>query len=430
MEVGHREEPDGTHKYPESNLISAGKYAILAVQLNGYLPLSIVKGKLTIKYSAIPFILQWLFNMLVLSSGSFIYVHPDEFYNSLSRLAHVEKLIMYCLSALATTVGLYFRVHGMWTRKSTLKFWDDTVKLLAAFENKSFPGLDEKLSDVGNSVRNLFVCIAFFISGYIGIKVSLAFIQSRSEYWEYYRLSKNPWAFAASTVITIFLLLREFHGIWLLFFFKIYTSLFSLLETKLRNIEISSDDVSTVILSPKLEWEMDECYKLYTKVEYQTREFSLSFQKQLISESVLAVFCIVFYTFAFIRSGHSSLEGPSNLMFTILLLMPVAINGKRLYEFGTEGSRLTAIAFRISDQLLNLYYATEGNHNSRLRQDLETFALRIRTSPPKLDAGQYFAFHGNWLTAVSSHFEKGKSMFRKQAMYTLNIFCVYRLCRQ
>jgi len=389
---------------PESNLIYAGNYAILAVQINGYLPLTIVRGKLTIKYSATTFILQCLFNLLVFISFTFMFVHPDEFYSTFNSFAYTEKLIMDCLGGVATLVCVYFRFNGIWVRKSTLKFWDNTIKLLTIFENASIPGLDEKLSYVRSSVRKSFVTMALIISVSIVIMVSLTFTQKRSEYWEYWG-SNNPWSLVALAVMTISLLLREFHGIWLIFFIKIYIILFSLIESKLRNLEKSSNDLPTVfskVLPPTLEWDIiKECYRLYSKVEDQTREFSFHFRKQLILETLLAIFYIVVTIFVFMRSGHCSLDRPTDLMFTVLLLIPVAVNCKRLYELGSAGSQLTATTLRISDQLLNLYYANAGNHNFRPRQDLQMFAMRIHTSPPKLDAWQYFTFNRNLLTAVS-----------------------------
>jgi len=65
MQIKHSEFPDKNDD-SEAKLISLGKYAIFAVQLNGYLPLSLVKGKLTMNYTSTPFIQHLRSHLLAL----------------------------------------------------------------------------------------------------------------------------------------------------------------------------------------------------------------------------------------------------------------------------------------------------------------------------------------------------------------------------
>jgi len=405
----------------EGKLIFSGKYAILAVHINGYLPLSIVKGKLTIKYTATPFVLQWVFNLFVFINWGFIFFYSEEFGDSFRSFGYTEKLVLNWMGLLATLLCVYFRIRGLWVRKSTLKFWKGNVNLLMAFESTCNPALDKKLSIVHISVRKLFVSMAFVITGFIAILASIPLFQGRLGG---VGLSTKLGVFIASLVMNIVFLLHATQGIWLLFFFKFYTSLFSLIESKLGYLHkrfSNASSVSQQVCTVKLESDIKECYELYTKVENQTKEFSNHYRFQLVSECALGICFIVGNLFIHIRLGLSLVNEPGSIVSSIILLTPVAIYWKRLYDLGTEGSQLTSAALGIATQLYDLYNSGGRYLNFQVRQDLHVFAMKIRTQPANVDAAQYFVFNRKLLIAVSLYSCYSTNSLSQEIYFEYNI---------
>jgi len=359
-------------------------------------------------YVATPFVLQWLFNILILVSLSYVIVKSDEFCESISSFRRTERLILSWMGAVATLACIYFRFEGIRQRNSTLQFWEDNVRLLAAFANASIPGLNENMSTVRTSARNSFLTLACIIFGYIAIMVSIPLAKSPSEKLGEFGLSSHPVMFLATVVFSSALLLHPCQEIWLLFFFKIYTSLFSLIVSKLGDIEQWLSGIALTFppqaLSSTLDLDIRECYELYRKVEDQSKKFSLQFGKELIGQCAFGILNIISYTFVFLRWASSWPLDPVKFLASLLLLTPVIISCKNLYELATEGSQLTSAALEIADRLYNVYHASGRLLSFQQRQDLQTMALKIRTSPPAVNAGEYVVFSRQLVITVSYDF--------------------------
>lgn len=406
MEVKEKKTPD-FRQYSEAKLLSIGKYAFLAAKLSSSSPLTSSYGKLS----------GFVIACLIVVNWSYLISQFEP--NTESReFSPTETLILGMMSTSNMIVGIYFRIYSIRRRKFTLNFWHTIVNLMAEFFTK-FPksvtaGMEKKLSGIQNELRNAFLFLIFstFFSSFPHILLVFIF----DGYFENFGLSAS----SAGVVIAqlFFYIILFSHGgqaIWLSFFLKIYASLLlAILEKlKLATLLIQSDgfghfETSGVIgvellrkktIYTSLEMEVNECYRMYIKVEKQLRSFSSHFEKELVVECSLGILNLVVYIFLcleWFRDGSSV-----KVWSTLLLLPPIALFGTGLYNLGTEGYNISCAVSKINKELHHLYHRG-SNITFKASQDIQMFSMKASPNSATVDASQYFVYNRHTLTTVSN----------------------------
>jgi len=390
-------------KSSEEVLLETGKFAILAIQLNAYLPFSVVRGKLCFKYFTVSFILQVLFYIAFIFSWMFFAFHATDFTRAHEIYTSTERVFFDVLTITNTILIFYCRLYSFCCRKPTLEFWKSNVKLLDRF--LSYPteksqrmsnssDCDKTLRKTFTSVRTSFAATLVLI---LAIHLCVYCVQPKD----------------MSTLLLVsqhFIMLAQWshvgQGIWLCFFLKFYSALFRTIESRLRSLVepgICSEGVELIqkVGEGRFEMELNECYKLYIKVYNQVKEFSDYFQKRLIAECFLSFVNIISSTFLFLR-WVMELQNKIKIVASVNLLLQVALFGKILHDLGTEGNRLSRSAAGVMDQLHDIYSTCGHKLSFRIRQTLEMFAVRINTNPPVIDAAQYFTIDRNFVSTVNT----------------------------
>jgi len=133
----------------EARLTFAGRFAILAVQLNGSFPLSVSNGKLVMSFCSAVVFLQNGLNIFLVSSAVLLSFKFGE--TDVLHLTLIEILVLNSVSVLGWTFTIFCRIYGFFRRKTTLEFWSRNVELISIFITaKVIPG---------SMVRNYFLCI-------------------------------------------------------------------------------------------------------------------------------------------------------------------------------------------------------------------------------------------------------------------------------
>jgi len=199
---------------------------------------------------------------------------------------------------------------------------------------------------------------------------------------------------------------------------SLYTSLFRHIESKLIYIEERLTGApctgSLQVLTSTLESEIEKFYELFTKVEVQTKAFCSHFMMQLLSVCALGILYIVAHIFIILRMASSWQLEPVRLLRSLVFVLTAVLYGKNLYDLSTGGGQLTSAALDVANQLNNLDNAGSKRLSLQLRLDMQTVAMKIRTSPPLLDPGHYFSFNRKLLTTVRlKWFSQQKSVINK-----------------
>jgi len=388
----------------EENLILAGKYAIAAVQFSCYLPLSIVRGRLSMKYSSWSFIAQCLAHALIVSNWTYLLFHQDDLYLLTGHFTETEKISLQGVGLIGQIVCIYFRIYGITNRNATLKFWEKNVGLVEEFQH--YFEIEAKLHQIQISLKKAFIIFILAIFTYAGMMLGITFLtqQSMGELKKF-GSSSNVVVSLGAIFSSVLIYSHGGQSIWLRFFLKVYSVMFGILESKLRELCNNLNDVhvSTVeIMKPqkiseqlRLDSEFQLCYSLYIRVEEQVKNYNVHFEKQLVTECLMSILNLVTCTFVVMRSGADS---TIQLASVLLLAAPVIIIVKHLYELGTDGSQLSNTSKGILDQLHKLNRA--GGLNFHQRQDLTLFAMKISANPLQVDAGQYIVINRSLITTV------------------------------
>jgi len=147
-------------------LAKMGKFAILSVQLNANLPLSIVNGKLCLKYFTISFTLQVLFYVAFILSLIFLSLNSGGNSKTEEKQSITEDVIMSFITITSLILMTYCRLLGFWKRKSTLELWKRNVELIDAFFphlSTNLSVLDTHLSGILSSVKTSFAATVALI---------------------------------------------------------------------------------------------------------------------------------------------------------------------------------------------------------------------------------------------------------------------------
>jgi len=387
-----------TPSSPEAELTRTAKYAIFASQMIAYLPLSVVNRTLVMKHLSITFILQTLFNILLVASsvimaafillGSNINYTPDN--------SFTEGIVMSVVAAIGWIYCVCCRLRGYWKKTTTREFWLRNVELLTRFLRTSSGAVDSQLLDnmlakIRVSLRNsaltfilLVTCVAVVVPLRISFNANLSEVDVLIIY--------------AETCNNVLICLHTGHGIWVCFFLKVYTVLFQVIGSKLGSLGSFLDgDAQPVALSlDELKDIVGDCYNLYLRLEDQIKDFNHHFGTFLVWDSLFGLLHIVYFMFLVHTSGLK-FDIPSIGVFGFGLV----IFSRNLYVQGTEGSRLTGAGGGVLDNLHKLYATRRPTLDFGLRQDLQIFMALITTNMPKVDAAQYFVLNRNMVKAVT-----------------------------
>jgi len=291
-------------KSSEEVLLETGKFAILAMQLNAYLPFSVVRGKLCLKYFSTSFTLQVLFYIVLILSWISIALHAEEYMKVRATYTPTEKFIFAMLSITNTLLMTYCRLFCLWGRKSTLEFWKSNVELLDGFvshpaeksrSQSNSAVLDNILLKTSASVRTSFSITLVLI---LGLHLSMYFFQPKD-------LSMQM--LLSLHLIWFTHLSHAGQGIWLCFFLKFYSALFQSIQSRLGSFvepEINSGGMQSFhrLGEGSFEMELNECYKSYIKVENQVQQFSKHFQKRILAKCFLSFLTTMASIFLVLRS--------------------------------------------------------------------------------------------------------------------------------
>jgi len=393
----------------EMQLVETGKFAILSVQLNAYLPLTVVNGKLRMEFCSLVFVSQCLFHLLFISISCFSFWYHQETINGVREdRTFTENLVTEAFGYVTNLITIWLRVNGVWSRNSTLKFWKRNANLLQEFKSTAdLSSLDSKLQEIGKSIRNSAGILLFLILSHIGIGIYCQYTNT-GIYSEYGKNGNIPIMFILTMYFYLLLILTHSgHGIWLCFFLKLYSALLHTIQIKLESIATAIDEIVEPSLESSsdtkwIEFQLRGCYKLYLSLEEQVKDFSNHFRKQLLAECILALLSTTVCIFLFCRWGVAS---NLSIEACIPLILPMVIFGATLYNLGTGGSQLSRAASGVQDQLHKVFVTCGSSLGCHSRQELQMFGMKISTSPPSVDAGQFFTCNRRLLTTVSLHFK-------------------------
>lgn len=387
----------------EAKLVFAGKYAILAAQLGCYLRLSVFRGKLVMSLKSFTFILQsvanWLFPFTV-----FVMYHRDERHSQSEILSSMEAVVARVVSSIVTVVCVFFRIQGIRRRNETLKFWKANVKLFLEFEKHNKAQFTEKLSEIRNSLRSSFWTLLFIITFFSVFSVAVTVLQVENT--EDIYILKASITLAANAYAFYFLFSHWGQAVWLKFYLKLYTAMLCLISERIYagfgESECERPNFALVprtlnqIISPLRAFEnLNDCFRLYLKVEKQLKYFNSHFKNALMFECLFGILVIVVDSFFLVQNFNEGLN--IKTIMKLVMFIPVWISVKSLYDLGSVGSQISEAASQISFEICNIY--TRRNLNLQLRQDLQMFALRT-SNPLSVNVGQYFTFNRSLLTAV------------------------------
>jgi len=394
----------------EMQLVKTGKFAILSVQMNAYLPLTVLNGKLRMKFLSLVFVTQCLLHLLFILNGCFSLYHKEAINKKLMGDQTIsEKLMMDCFGAVTSLITSWLRINGFWGRNSTLAFWKRNVDLLEEFQTitELSPPLDSKLQDIGKSIRNSAGILLFLILTHVGF-AGYSYLTNTGLQAHYGATENIPISFILSTNFSLLLVLgHSGHGIWLCFFLKLYTALLHVIQLQLESIWTSLNENAEPLLESRseikrIEVQLRGCYKLYLGVEDQVKDFSNHFRIQLLSECILALLSTTVCIFIFFRWGVVSKLSVEEF---IPLILPAVIFGATLCNLGTSGSQLSRAATGVQDQLHKVFITCASHLGFQSRQELQMFGMKLSSSPPCVDAGQFFTFNRHLLTTVSFTFK-------------------------
>jgi len=396
-------------KSTEVILSNTAKFAIISVQLNANIPLSVVRGKLCMKYLSISFILQCLVHALFIFNLIYIGLNFEELSKVSEQYSSTEFFLLKIVGPIYMIISVFCRFNGFWSRYSTLQFWKSNVAVLDLFlrdsstqasattSPKSSALLNESLARIRASLRNYLATLLVLI---ISTQIT-----AYSYYDELYT------AFSAGFVLYLhfFMFVNLTHvayGVWLSFFLKHYTALFQNIQATLRllneafsEINLNTIDSHNISGEERIQAELNDCYRLFIKVRNQVREFCANFQMRLITDCLLASSQVIFCIFLLLRWVMES-EPETKRMGSFSLLLQSAIFGKLLYCLGTDGSRLSSAASDIMEELNHLYNNTGPRLDFRCRQTLKIFLMKISTNPPAVDVAQFFIIDRKWISTV------------------------------
>jgi len=399
--------------FPKSSdelLAEMGKFAILSVQLNAYLPLSIVNGKLCLKYFTISFIFQALFYVASILSVIFLSLNSGGHSKMEEKHSITEDVIVLFVSITSLILGTYDRLFGFIKRTTTLELWKRNVELIDDFfphsgSNLSVSVLYTHLSGIRSSVRTSFAAtVALILALHLS---SHAFFPAEM----------TPLLLVSLHVYTYAQTSHAGQGIWLCFFLKCYSALYRIIQLRLRSLSVGGSeywvndfDAFHSARRGKLEIEIYDCYKLYMKVGNQVKAFSNHFQHMLFSEFFLCFFSIIAFLFMFLRRAVE-FDISSKLMVSAHFhsLLVIVYYGKILYNLGTEGSCLSRSAAGVLDRLHELNSTNGLRLSFQVRQAMQMFAMKISSNPPVVDAGQYFNFDRKLIATVRKIFKFKKN---------------------
>jgi len=391
-------------KSPEVILTQAARFAILPGQLNANLPLSLVHGKLCLKYLTPCVIFQGLFHILFILNLVFLGLSSENSSKINSQYGLTEALLMRLGLTASTLLFMCFRIYEFWNRSSTLKFWQRNVNLLesvwspsttrvSAEDSANFRELlDKSLAKIRAFLRNsclitiiLVICIhVTALTFYEGSISGLASLHT---------LSFHFFIFVHLTQV--------FQGIWICFFLKFYTALYNCVKTKVQvmNSSCSQNEMNKFDSDGRIEAELNECYNLFIKIGDHVKDFCTHFQVRLLPECLFSTFQVIFCIFIFLR-WVVELETFTKRIGSVNLILQAAVFGKYLYSLGSDSSRMTRSASEITDELHNLYSKHGFRLSFRSRQTLQIFLMRISSNPPTVDVAHFFTFDRQLISTV------------------------------
>jgi len=262
-------------KSSDELLAEMGKFAILSVQLNAYLPLSIVNGKLCLKYFTISFLLQVLLNVAFILCRIFASLDSGGRSKKEEKHSITEGVIINFVSITSLILVTYCRLFGFLKRTTTLELWNRNVELIDEFfphssSNLSVSVLYTHLSGIRSSVKISFgATVALILALHLSAHVV-------------FPEDMTPLLILSLHVITYAQTSHAGQGIWLCFFLRFYSALFRIIQSRLRNLSVGGSeycrkDFDACAREARTEVELYECYKLYMKVGNQVKAFSNHF---------------------------------------------------------------------------------------------------------------------------------------------------------
>lgn len=398
----------------EAMLVKAGRFAILAVQFNGLLPLSVVQDGLVFKCMSSSFILQCLSTVFF----GFIYIYvlskTVQLGASPKFSSSVDGVIFNWLGILSGTMSLYFRILGLIRKNSTLNFWKRNVELLSEFVGTtSSRVLDNEVAKLRSSIRNSLLILSLAVLTITTLGVPLGYYEDYSTL----TLTETRASFVWSEVsFDTLVLLQIGNVIWLCFFIKLYICFLHTIQFKLKELVETCSGYEAVpmlyhsspsqFLTHSVEYKIRECYSLYLKVDEQVKDFNYHFRKDLVSEALLVFSNLLGSLVAFVVIAIEEFR----ISDCFFLFVPVVFL-KYFYDLGTNGSLLVSAASGVLDQLHHLCKTCRGRLTRQGRQYLQMFLLKVSSQHPTVNAANYFTFNQKLITAVNSHHLKSKSKY-------------------
>ena len=343
-------------KSVDHKLIDIGRFAILGVQLNGYLPLCISKNKvLSLKYWSKEYLYSITVTILALCFTFYAFVNRVDYFRLGTYLSRTEIVVLACTASLTTISCMILRIHGTINATDTLRFWKRNCDLILTVSKLGFH-LDENIffSRIKRSTLNIWLfyhivalaCLLGIISIALCTKSTTAL-----NFWM--KLSPQLEISLTFTIGQVFLflysLLHVSHGLWITFFLELYSACFNMISCKLKCVR-DATNLETPEGESFVDIELNKCCQLYHTVEEQIQDFNSHFPKRLLFEVSLCIANILIHTFFIVSWGMRGLE-----VEHLLISIPIIVFTVHLYHIGTKSSQLTSEAYLILHQLHQLY---------------------------------------------------------------------------
>ena len=338
------------------------KWIVRGLQLSGYFPFSIRNGKLELaKYSTV--LLAWS-TLLIVLTFAHVFTFITDLQDFLGDVPYgeIEKLTVRGLAVLLGLVSSTIKILPLLYRKSLMHFWTENCKILqflACHGSDRFK-LQRILDDLAKRSNRLIFALAAatpVIVFALNLRRAPQLFDSilRTRWWYFFKVMGNYtfWMFLS--------LIDGFFWLSISYFLRLYTSIFTKLREKLRNMNkavtlsynqhLHSGLAVQRGLYPKgddnLEMDLAHIIESFSRVERSIAELNNFFGSVVVLEMGLSVTYVLVYSFSCV----SGLLG-GQFMFAFGLAIWCIMFASRLFILGTDSSNMSTAALDMASEFL------------------------------------------------------------------------------
>jgi len=209
---------------------------------------------------------------------------------------------------------------------------------------------------------------------------------------------KPSWLVYSEICYYILIFLHTGHGLWIVFWIKLYTALFNVIGSALELLCSGTDEDQSpdTSVEKQLMSQLRECYKLFIRVEDQVKNFNNYFGTFIVCDGLYSILSLIVFLYFLVRWILLA-----NFVSASVLAFGFVVFTMNVYNLATGGSRLTFASSVVLDHLHKLNAAKGERFDFELRQEMQMFVLLISSNSPKVDAAQYFTLNRNLIIAVN-----------------------------